>query len=208
MGARRTTSSRVACLPGRVLALARPTLALARLATLALAALALALVALVPFAGPLAAESQAAAGPAHAVGSAHVAAPRTSLPAVESEVMCVTCKIPLNVAQSSQASRERVYIQSLIDEGRTLPEIKRALVFQYGSAVLALPPDHGFDVGVYVVPVAVLVALLVTVALLLPRWRRRARATQAAREAEQVPAPGTLSASDAARLQADMARFD
>jgi hypothetical protein len=49
--------------------------------------------------------------------------------------------------------------------------------------------------------------LLATVAVLLPRWRRRARVAQAAREAEEIPAP-TLAASDAARLEADMARFD
>ena len=41
--------------------------------------------------------------------------PRTSLPAIERQVMCVTCKIPLNVAQSPQANREREFIQGLID---------------------------------------------------------------------------------------------
>lgn len=145
-----------------------------------------------------------------AAAAAQAAArPRTTLPAVESQVMCVTCKISLTVAESPQANRERVYIQRLINEGRTLPEIKQALVYQYGQSVLALPPDHGFDVGVYVVPIAVALALLLTVALLLPRWRRRARAAQAAHEAEGVAGHGgDLSRADTARLQADMARFD
>jgi cytochrome c-type biogenesis protein CcmH len=133
--------------------------------------------------------------------------PRTTLPAVESQVMCVTCKIPLTVAESPQANRERVYIQQLIDRGETLPEIKRALVFQYTNAVLALPPSHGFDLGVYLVPAAVVLVLLATVAVLLPRWRRGARAAQAARTAEEIPPP-SLDTADAARLQADMARFD
>jgi cytochrome c-type biogenesis protein CcmH len=132
-------------------------------------------------------------------------APRTSLPTVENEVMCVTCKISLSVADSPQADRERTYIQRLIDEGRTLGQIKRALVFQYGPTVLALPPSHGFDLGVYIVPSAVVLTLVVTVALLLPRWRRRARA---AREAEGMPSQSALSPADAARLEADMARFD
>ena len=144
-----------------------------------------------------------AASPPHTF----TATPRTTLPAVESQVMCVTCKIPLTVAESPQASRERVYIQRLIDRGETLPEIKRALVFQYTNAVLALPPTQGFDLGVYLVPAAVVLVLLATVAVLLPRWRRRARATQAAREAEEIPTP-TLDTADAARLRADMARFD
>jgi cytochrome c-type biogenesis protein CcmH/NrfF len=133
--------------------------------------------------------------------------PRTTLSAVESQVMCVTCKIPLTVAVSPQANRERAYIQRLIDRGETLAQIKRALVFQYTDAVLALPPSHGFDLGVYLVPGAVVLVLLATVAVLLPRWRRRARAAQAAREAEGV-ASTPLDGADAARLEADMARFD
>jgi cytochrome c-type biogenesis protein CcmH len=138
---------------------------------------------------------------------ARSATPRTTLPAVEAQVMCVTCKIPLTVADSPQADRERVYIQHLIDLGYTLPEVKRALVFQYTDAVLALPPSRGFDLGVYLVPAVVVLALLATVAVLLPRWRRRARAAQAAREAEEWVSP-TLDPADAARLEADMARFD
>ncbi len=147
-----------------------------------------------------------AAQPLLTTTASHTARPRTTLPAVESQVMCVTCKISLSVAQSPQADRERAYIQRLIDEGRTLPQIKSALVYQYGSAVLALPPAHGFDLGAYLVPAVAVLALLLLATLLLPRWRRRA--AQAAREAEQVPPPSALSPSDAARLQADMARFD
>ena len=108
--------------------------------------------------------------------------PRTSLPAIERQVMCVTCKIPLNVAQSPQADRERAFIQSLIDQGQTEAQIKRALVGQYGPAVLALPSAHGFDLAAYLVPLAALLALLAVLALLLPRWRRHARA-QATRSA-------------------------
>ena len=36
------------------------------------------------------------------------AAPRTTLPDVEDEVMCVVCGTPLNLAQAPQADRERV----------------------------------------------------------------------------------------------------
>ncbi len=130
-------------------------------------------------------------------------APRTSLPAIERQVMCVTCKIPLNVAQSPQADRERAYIRGLIDQGDSEAQIKSALVGQYGPAVLALPSTHGFDLAAYLVPLAAVLALLGALALLLPRWRRRAHA-QAAREAP----PRTLSPGDAARLEADLSRFD
>ena len=128
-------------------------------------------------------------------------APRTSLPAIERQVMCVTCKIPLNVAESPQADRERAFIQSLIVEGKSEAQIKRALVGQYGPAVLALPSSHGFDLAAYLVPIAALLALHVGLAL-LPRWRRGSAAAPA-----QEPAT-PLSGSDAARLDADLAHFD
>jgi cytochrome c-type biogenesis protein CcmH len=144
--------------------------------------------------------------PAAAAATATVA--RTSLPAIERQVMCVTCKIPLNMAQSPQADRERAFIQSLIGQGQTEAQIKRALVDQYGSSVLALPGTHGFDLTAYLVPLAVVLALLAALAVLLPRWRRRARAQTARRASSESSPTPALSSTDAARLDADLARFD
>jgi cytochrome c-type biogenesis protein CcmH len=143
--------------------------------------------------------ASAAAGGAGVVGAA---APRTSLPTIERQVMCVTCKIPLNVAQSPQSNRERAYIQSLIDRGETEAQIKRALVVEYGAAVLGLPSTHGFDLIAYLVPLAVLGVLLTALAVLLPRWRRQARV-------RALPqAPPAISSTDAARLDAELSHFD
>jgi cytochrome c-type biogenesis protein CcmH len=127
----------------------------------------------------------------------------TSLPVIERQVMCVTCKIPLEVAESPQANREREFIQGLIDEGQDEAQIKRSLVAQYGPTVLALPSAHGFEETVYLVPLAVFLALLATIAVLLPRWRRHARA-QAGSVLEAPP----LDPAASARLDADLARFD
>jgi cytochrome c-type biogenesis protein CcmH len=128
---------------------------------------------------------------------------RTSLPQIERQVMCVTCKIPLNVAESPQATRERVFIRSLIAKGLDEGQIKDQLVDQYGASVLGLPADHGFNAAAYLVPLAAVIVLAGTFFLLLPRWRRRARAQALA---ESPPAP--LAATDAARLESDLARFD
>ena len=122
---------------------------------------------------------------------------------IERQVMCVTCKIPLNVAESPQADRERVFIRGLIAEGQTEAQIKSALVSQYGPAVLALPSAKGFDLVVYLVPVAVVLALIALLAFLLPSWRRRTRA-----QAAGAPLPSDLSPADAERLRADLERFD
>jgi cytochrome c-type biogenesis protein CcmH len=138
-----------------------------------------------------------------AASAAAAPAERTSLPVIERQVMCVTCKIPLNVAQSPQADHERAFIQSLIHQGYSEAQVKRALVGQYGPTVLGLPGTNGFALSAYLVPAAVVLALLATVILLLPRWRRRART--GSREHVDV---ARLDASDAARLESDLARFD
>jgi cytochrome c-type biogenesis protein CcmH/NrfF len=137
---------------------------------------------------------------------------------VESQVMCVTCKIPLTVAESPQADRERAFIQELIDQGQSEGQIKQALVAQYGPQVLALPSTNGFDLAAYLVPIAVVVFVAGLLALLLPRWRRRARVQAAMAAAAMNGAASTdagatssaasLSPADAARLEADLARFD
>ena len=142
-------------------------------------------------------------------------APRTTLPVIERQVMCVTCKIPLNVAESPQAGRERAFIRALIADGRTAAEIKSALVAQYGPSVLGLPNAKGFELTAYLVPVVVGLALLALLALLLPSWRRHARAYPeghtlegTSRQSGRAPGAPELSASDAARLDADLERFD
>ncbi len=129
--------------------------------------------------------------------------PRASLTSIERQVMCVTCKIPLNVAESPQADRERAFIRELIDEGRDEAQIKQALVGQYGTTVLALPPASGFDLTVYLVPAAVVAVLLGLLTALLLRWRRRGREPAAPEDRA-----GPLSAGEASRLEADLSRFD
>jgi cytochrome c-type biogenesis protein CcmH/NrfF len=131
--------------------------------------------------------------------------PRASLPQIEPQVMCVTCKIPLDVAQSPQAARERAFIQELIDRGEDEAQIKRAMVAQYGEAVLALPRASGFNLAAYLVPIAVVLGLLAIMLVLLPRWRRQARAQAAALA---TGASHHLDPADAARLESDLARFD
>jgi len=126
---------------------------------------------------------------------------RTTMAQVLPYVMCVTCKIPLAAAQSPQAEQERAYIEQLIAKGDTLAQVKKALVAQYGDAVLALPPASGFDLTIYVVPVVVVAALAGLLAVLLPRWREREPGVADAGASE-------LRQADAARLDAELAQYD
>jgi cytochrome c-type biogenesis protein CcmH/NrfF len=132
--------------------------------------------------------------------------PRTSFIAIEQQVMCVTCGIPLAEADSVAAQQEKAYIQGLVAAGDDATQIKAKLVEEYGDAVLALPPDSGFNVAFYLVPIAVVAAALALVALLLPRWRRNRRRSDPT--GDGAPGAAALSASDSARLDAELARFE
>jgi cytochrome c-type biogenesis protein CcmH len=130
--------------------------------------------------------------------------PKASLNDLETEVMCVLCKVPLQVAgDAPQAVAERQFIKGLIARGETKRQIKDALVAQYGPQVLANPPAHGFSLSAYLVPILGVVAAVVLLAVALPRWRRRSRASAPA--AAAAPA---LNTADARRLDEDLARFD
>ncbi len=141
----------------------------------------------------------AAAAPAHAAVE-----PRTTIPDVEDEVMCVSCGVPLNVAESAQADDQRDLIADLVAEGRTKDEVKDALVAEYGERVLAVPGDDGFELAAWVLPVVLLVGGTALVALLALRWRGT---TGGGGSPPAAPA-AALSTADARRLDEDLARFD
>ena len=130
-----------------------------------------------------------------------LAAP-ASLVDIEDEVMCTTCNVALNVAESPQANREREFIRGLIAKGLDKRQIKAALVTEYGADVLALPDSDGFGVTAYAIPFGLLVVLAGGLALLLPSWRRRS--PQGIGEAT---ASAPLSDDDARRLDEDLGRY-
>jgi cytochrome c-type biogenesis protein CcmH len=132
------------------------------------------------------------------------ATPRTSLPAVENDLMCTVCHEPLAVSQSPEANDERSYINALIAQGLTKAQIEKAMVAQYGVAVLAKPPARGFNLTVYVLPPAILLIGGLAIAFTLPRWRRRTREAAAATALAAGP---PLTEADAQRLDDDLATY-
>ena len=68
--------------------------------------------------------------------------------------MCVSCGVPLAIAESPQADAERREITRLIEQGKTKQEILDSLVATYGDTVLASPKDEGFGLAAYLVPIA------------------------------------------------------
>ncbi len=138
------------------------------------------------------------------VPAAVAATPRASMTDIENDVMCVACRTSLAVSESPQAYSERRFIQHLIDQGQTKAQIEQALVAQYGPAVLALPPANGFNLTVYILPPALVLAGVVLLVVTLPKWRHRTRAIESDRPAS-VPRP---EAADARRLNEELARYD
>jgi cytochrome c-type biogenesis protein CcmH len=135
---------------------------------------------------------------------ANHAAPKTTLPDVEDEVMCPVCGTALNLSFSPQADRERAFIQREINEGKTKEQIKDDLVEQYGTNVLAEPPKSGFDLTAWLVPGLAILIAAVAIALGLWRWRRAGRR----REAAAAAPDDTLDQSERERLDSDLARYD
>jgi cytochrome c-type biogenesis protein CcmH/NrfF len=132
--------------------------------------------------------------------AASASCPKTSLPDIEDEVMCLECKEPLEVSTDApQAQRERALITSLIAQCKSKSQIKAALVRQYGDRVLALPPRKGFDLTAYIVPALALLAALAGIVAAALRWRRRSQPPPPA-----VAGPG----GDSARLDADLDRYE
>jgi cytochrome c-type biogenesis protein CcmH len=142
-----------------------------------------------------------------AAALAFVAAPAAALAApaslvdIQDEVMCTTCNVPLNVADSPQAERERAFIRGLIARGLDKRQIKAALVGEYGEDVLALPDAGGIGWTAYAIPFALLVLLAGGLALLLPSWRRRSPQGIGDSRAEK------LSEDDARRLDDELGRY-
>ena len=156
-----------------------------------------------PRRGPLVAAALALAILALVAPSALASFAHPTLPEIEPQAMCVTCKIPLNTAESPQASAERAFIKEQIAAGDNEKQVKNSLVAQYGPAVLSLPSTKGFDLAAYLVPIAVVLIVMAVFALLLPRWLRAAK-----QDRFTTAASGPLSDTDAERLNEDMRRFD
>jgi cytochrome c-type biogenesis protein CcmH/NrfF len=128
-------------------------------------------------------------------------APQATVTAIEGEVMCPICGTLLELSDSPQAQREKVYVARLVAAGKSKAEIKDALVTQYGPSVLAQPKASGFDLTAYLVPAIAIAAAIVALAFSVLRWRRDGDRSGGA-------GPERLSGADEERLEADISRYD
>jgi cytochrome c-type biogenesis protein CcmH len=137
-----------------------------------------------------------------ALAPAAIARERASLSEIEKQVMCPVCGTLLQLADSPQAQREKVFIARLISEGKTEAQVKDALVAEYGDEVLALPKGSGFDLSAYLVPIVAFLVAAVALAIGVLRWRR------AGGGGDPTTPPSAPQGEEAERLDADLARYD
>jgi cytochrome c-type biogenesis protein CcmH len=120
---------------------------------------------------------------------------------LEAEIVCPTCKTTLDQSNSPIATRMKAFIRVRIAAGDSSAEIKSQLVDQFGPAVLAEPPKHGFDLLAWLLPLAALAVGAVVVALLAWTWSRR-------RGGDVETEEGGLDADLERRVDEELARFE
>jgi cytochrome c-type biogenesis protein CcmH len=135
---------------------------------------------------------------------AAAADPRPSLAELEGEVMCPVCGTTLDQSDAPAARQIERFIKRRLAAGDSEQEIKDALVANYGEAILASPPRHGFGLLAWWVPLAGVVIAGALLGWGIWRWSR-------GREPLGAPAPAGPAAIDPAldrRLDDELQRFD
>ena len=132
-------------------------------------------------------------------GSAVAAAcPRTTEVALENKIMCQVCGVPLALANSLEADRERALITQLVSRCESASQIEAAMVAQYGPSILATPGTHGFAIAAWLVPGLGIAVAALAVAGVLASAKHLHHAGH--------PAPHVTEADDA-RLNAALAAY-
>jgi cytochrome c-type biogenesis protein CcmH len=119
---------------------------------------------------------------------------------LEAELVCPVCETTLDQSNAPIAENMKLYIRQRIAAGDTEDEIKDALVAQFGPGVLARPPEGGFGLLAWLLPLAGLAAGAIAAALLVRSWSR-GRASE-----DEVEAP--LDPELERRVDEELARFE
>jgi cytochrome c-type biogenesis protein CcmH len=136
-------------------------------------------------------------------GPAAAACAKTSLSAMEGEIMCPTCHTTLDQSDAPAARRIEHRINVLIGQCKTEGEIKADLVRNFGAGILAAPPRKGFDLLAWWLPIGGVVAGAVLLAWGVWRWSRT-------RGSDNEPPPDDppLDRETEEQLDALLARLD
>jgi len=118
---------------------------------------------------------------------------------VAAQLRCVVCQ-NLSVADSpsEMASQMRAIIRERLAAGESPAEIQRYFVDRYGEWILLSPPRRGFNLLVWLLPVAAVVVGLTATCALVWRWTHRPRRAR--------PSPAAVDAAMSERIRREMER--
>jgi cytochrome c-type biogenesis protein CcmH len=121
---------------------------------------------------------------------------------MQTQLMCITCHVPIDQSESPFAQHVRNFLHQKCAAGWTGSQVKDTLVRRFGEEILAAPPKHGFDLLAWLVPGAFLLAGIGVATALAARWSR-------SRGGPPRPPPGgDIDAALAARIDSDLARME
>jgi len=119
---------------------------------------------------------------------------------LEAELVCPVCETTLDQSNSPVAEKMKTFIRVRIAAGDSEQQIKDALVHEFGPGVLAEPPEGGFGLLAWLLPLAALVGGAIAVGLLIRAWTRRAK--------EPEPVAEQLDPELDRLVDEELARFD
>jgi cytochrome c-type biogenesis protein CcmH len=121
---------------------------------------------------------------------------------MQSQLMCITCRVPIDQSESAFAQHVRDFVHQKCLAGWTGSQVKDTLVARFGEEILAAPPKRGFSLLAWLVPGAVLLTGIGIAAALALRWSRGRQGPP------RSPPAGDIDAALAARIDADLAGFE
>ena len=106
---------------------------------------------------------------------------------IASQLRCVVCQ-SLSVADSPSetANQMRGLIRERLAAGETPDQVKAYFVEKYGEWILLAPPRRGFNLLVWIVPYAALLAGVLIVVVVVRRWSRRPAAAVEPRPVDEA----------------------
>lgn len=115
---------------------------------------------------------------------------------VAAELRCVVCQ-NLSVADSpsEMAGQMRAIVRERLAAGETPAQVRQYFVERYGDWILLAPPRSGFNLVVWVAPLAAVLVGLGLVGWLLRRWTSKSR-----------PAPPPVDPAMSERIRRELER--
>lgn len=93
--------------------------------------------------------------------------------AVASQLRCPVCQgLSIQDSPSELSQQMRAVVKDQLRAGKTPDEVKAYFISKYGEWILLEPKPHGFNILVYAMPIALVIAGLVVIVVAVRKWTR------------------------------------